>query len=164
MNTMETGIPEGCRPVPVGAMLPRGGGAFLIQWNGCMSWSPSDGSMGGKRYRKWMAEVFRAIAPIPPKKTRTTAPKVQDTSREALQSQKDKAPTDCGTILSQLKRKPMTCDELETLLNLSHQTASARVRDLSMRGDIKDSGKRRNTRTGRKAIVWEYRKMDEVAK
>lgn len=90
----------------------------------------------------------------------TKAPKspvVQETSRQALKSQKDKAPTDCGAILARLKqrRTGRTCDELETLLSMSHQTASARLRDLAMRGDIRDSGKRRKTRTGRTAIVWQ---------
>lgn len=90
-----------------------------------------------------------------PKKPK--APVVQETSREALKSQKDKAPTDCGAILARLKqrRTGLTCDALETLLSMSHQTASARLRDLAMRGDIRDSGKRRKTRTGRTAIVWQ---------
>jgi hypothetical protein len=86
---------------------------------------------------------------------------VQETSRAALKSQGAKAPSDCAKILARLKRKPtgLTCDELETLIPMSHQTASARIRDLSLRGDIKDSGKRRDTRTGRKAIVWQVVKV-----
>lgn len=40
------------------------------------------------------------------------------------------------------------------LSELSHQTASARVRGLVLRGRVKDSGKRRDTRSGRKATVW----------
>jgi hypothetical protein len=47
-----------------------------------------------------------------------------------------------------------TCDEIEEELGLKHQTASARVRELSQRGLIVDSGDRRPTRSGRQAIVW----------
>lgn len=49
----------------------------------------------------------------------------------------------------------MTCDEIEVALNMSHQTVSARVRDLVKdRFLIMDSGKVRKTRSGRNAIVW----------
>lgn len=48
-----------------------------------------------------------------------------------------------------------TCDEIERDTGLSHQTASARVRELAQAGTIRDSGQRRLTRSGRKAIVWE---------
>lgn len=107
--------------------------------------------------------IVRELAKAPKK---PKAPVVQETSREAIKSQKDKAPTDCAAILSQLKRKPtgLTCDELETLLSMSHQTASARLRDLVMRGDIQDSGKRRKTRTGRTAIVWTVVPMNKAVK
>ena len=47
-----------------------------------------------------------------------------------------------------------TCDEIEQTLELTHQTASARVRELAQAGTIRDSGERRLTRSGRKAIVW----------
>lgn len=47
-----------------------------------------------------------------------------------------------------------TCDEIETQLNLSHQTASARIRALAKLGRIADSGNRRKTRSGRNAVVW----------
>lgn len=47
-----------------------------------------------------------------------------------------------------------TCDEAEVHLGLRHQTSSARFTALNKRGDIVDSGRRRPTRSGRKAIVW----------
>lgn len=49
----------------------------------------------------------------------------------------------------------MTCDEVEIVTGLKHQTASARIRELALKGLIKDSGKRRLTRSGRKAVVYE---------
>jgi hypothetical protein len=47
-----------------------------------------------------------------------------------------------------------TCDEVEALEGMLHQTASARIRELFLRSAICDSGKQRNTRSGRPAIVW----------
>jgi len=47
-----------------------------------------------------------------------------------------------------------TCWEVEQALELAHQTASARIRELQLKGRIKDSGLRRKTGSGRKAIVW----------
>jgi hypothetical protein len=47
-----------------------------------------------------------------------------------------------------------TCDEIELALDLSHQTASPRVNELFRASAIADSGYRRPTRSGRRAIVW----------
>lgn len=81
---------------------------------------------------------------------------MQQTSLEALRSQKDKAPSDEAKILLWIKGSEVgaTCDEVESCLRMSHQTASARIRDLRGLGRLVDSGSRRKTRTGRSAIVW----------
>lgn len=50
-----------------------------------------------------------------------------------------------------------TCDEIEVATGLSHQTASARVHELAKLGGIEDSGRRRPTRSGRKAAVYRAR-------
>ena len=50
-----------------------------------------------------------------------------------------------------------TCDEVEVALRMSHQTASARIRELSLMGLIVDSGDRRKTRSGRKARIYTLR-------
>lgn len=47
-----------------------------------------------------------------------------------------------------------TCDEVEQGLSLSHQTVSARLRELALKDRIRDSGNRRVTRSDRDAIVW----------
>lgn len=47
-----------------------------------------------------------------------------------------------------------TCDEAEAALRMRHQTCSARFSTLAKKGKIVDSGKRRLTRSGRRAIVW----------
>jgi len=47
-----------------------------------------------------------------------------------------------------------TVDELEKKLHLSHQSCSPRVLELRQKGLVVDSGKRRLTRSGRRARVW----------
>ncbi len=47
-----------------------------------------------------------------------------------------------------------TCDELETRLGMRHQTVSARLRGLFIDGVIQDTGIKRNTSSGRKAVAW----------
>lgn len=49
---------------------------------------------------------------------------------------------------------PCTCDRLEVVLEMSHQTVSARVSELRNAGVIEDTGKRARTRLGRTAVVW----------
>ena len=48
-----------------------------------------------------------------------------------------------------------TCDEIEVELSMRHQTASCFISNLKDEGFLRDSGKRRMTRAGRQAIVWE---------
>ena len=47
-----------------------------------------------------------------------------------------------------------TDEEIELRTGLKHQTASARRRELVISGLVEDSGERRLTTSGRKAIVW----------
>jgi hypothetical protein len=47
-----------------------------------------------------------------------------------------------------------TDDEVERNLEMRHQTASARRRELVIKGLLVDSGRTRNTSSGRKATVW----------
>ena len=47
-----------------------------------------------------------------------------------------------------------TCDATELALDMRHQTASARIRELYLSGFIVDSGKCLKTRSGRNAVVW----------
>jgi len=48
----------------------------------------------------------------------------------------------------------LTCDEVEVALQGRHQTISARVRELVLKGLIYDSQTRRQTRSGRRARVY----------
>lgn len=109
-------------------------------------------SSSGKDFARlpdhYMVPIARTRKPYTPR----------ETSLEAYKSQKDKAPVDAAKILAYIIKEDQsdgaTCDEIEVSLSLSHQTASARVRDLFQGGLIMDSGLRRKTRTGRKATVW----------
>jgi predicted DNA-binding transcriptional regulator len=48
----------------------------------------------------------------------------------------------------------VTCQEAEHALNMAHQTCSPRIRELNLKGMVRDSGKRRRTTSRRWAIVW----------
>jgi len=80
-----------------------------------------------------------------------------DTSRAAAESMKPHAGRVRDAVLDHVRRscpRGLTCDEIEVALGLAHQTASARVRELAQAKEITDSGRRRPTRTGRKAVVY----------
>lgn len=49
----------------------------------------------------------------------------------------------------------LTTDQVQQRMRETHQTVSPRITELRDRGLIKDSGRRRKTRSGRAAIVWE---------
>lgn len=78
------------------------------------------------------------------------------TSKEAAKSVEPKAAALRVRILAELQCRGTfggTCDELEQAMSLSHQTASARLRELALAGKIEEGG-RRKTRSGRSAIAW----------
>lgn len=78
------------------------------------------------------------------------------TSREAAESMAECAGSLIQRVLAYIRdRGGATCDECECALGMPHQTASARIRELFQRGRVRDSGKTRATRSGRKATVWE---------
>ena len=82
-----------------------------------------------------------------------------DTSAAAAESARTKAPFLREQVRAAVAAHPegMTCDEAEVALGLSHQTCSARFNELVGRSEIVDSGNRRPTRSGRKAIVYVVR-------
>lgn len=79
----------------------------------------------------------------------------QECSREAREANGPRAPTQRRMISAMIASAPEghTCDELEVLLQLPHQTASARIRELAASAEIHTQGKRK-TRRGRNACVW----------
>jgi predicted transcriptional regulator len=78
-----------------------------------------------------------------------------DTSEDAAHQMRASAASLRAKVLRVLtERGPSTCDEVEVALNMRHQTASARIRELAIAGRIVDSNVKRRTRSKRKAIVW----------
>ena len=141
---------KGFRNLRPGERIPEGG-EFYGWRNGGREWVLSL-EVGGipsdcNNYR---------VRVLPPPKAPRKAPKLPETSLEAKESQKDKAPVDREIIMGHMKKHPRgtTCDRLEAVLGMSHQTASARINDLARAGRVVDSGRREKTRTGRNAICW----------
>lgn len=79
-----------------------------------------------------------------------------DTSCAAAKSVENNATALRGKIYRTLLQHPegLTCHEVEAMTGLRHQTASARIRELYLKGQIRDSGYRRMTDTRRSAVVW----------
>ena len=145
--------PEGYRCIAPGETIPDG--PLLIWAGGRGPWTHNSRSVGAGHV--WTGEgcIFAAVA-IPLPKAPRKSPKLQETSLQAHKSQKDKAPLDREILLGWIRKYPtgVSCDRLEGLLGMKHQTASARLRDLAIAGKIVDSGRRETTSTGRLAICW----------
>jgi len=60
---------------------------------------------------------------------------------------------DCKTVLSILTLDDLTCEQVEDLTGMSHQTCSARFSELKRAGLIEPTT-RRKTRSGRWAMAW----------
>lgn len=83
--------------------------------------------------------------------------KGSDTSKAAAESMVVSAASIRGRILKLMGSFPpqdWTCDRVEEITKLKHQTVSARIRELVQLGKIKDSGTRRKTRSNRNARVY----------
>jgi len=76
-------------------------------------------------------------------------------SREAWDSLPEETVTgQLGVVVDTIRKsKGLTCDEVEIITGLSHQTVSARITILKQRGWLDVIGKR-PTRTGRMASVY----------
>jgi hypothetical protein len=80
-----------------------------------------------------------------------------DTSLDAAKSIRGDASRLRSIVLRAIRaRGPQgaTCDEIETELNMRHQTASARIRELVLAGHVVDSQQQRKTRSNRNAVVY----------
>lgn len=82
---------------------------------------------------------------------------IADTSRSAFDGVKDKIGKRHATILSYVdgcQSYGATLDEICVGTGMLVQTASARIRELVQGLELIDTGKRRNTRSGKKARVY----------
>ena len=81
-----------------------------------------------------------------------------NTSKAANASIAHRKGTDCSRIMGTLRlvrnKRGATCEELEGILGMKHQTCSARLRDLAILGAIERTGTLRPTSSGRMAAVW----------
>jgi hypothetical protein len=85
----------------------------------------------------------------------------RETSRDAYESVD--VSHQRGKVLAMIKRLGgSTCDEAQVLLSMPHQSCSPCFTWLSKDGQIYDSGQRRVTRSGRKAIVWSESLFDTL--
>lgn len=110
-------------------------------------------------YGYWFS--FESLEPIheaptspekPARKVRSYQP--PKTSMDALKALRNTSDDTVWQVLRCIGKRGRTCDEVERILGTSHQSTSARIRDLVKAGRLQDTGKRRNTRTGNKATVW----------
>ena len=82
-----------------------------------------------------------------------------DTSKAAAKSMEPHVTRIAGFVLERLRMYPQTCEEVEKGLGLRRSTASARITELRLKGKIEDTGERRPTESGRKAIVWRAKNL-----
>lgn len=85
---------------------------------------------------------------------------VQETSKQAFESTGRGRRSDrwkIFTFIAGIGESGCTCDQIEDVLGLKHQSASAAITHLRDDEYIYDSGLRRKTRSGRDAIVWRAR-------
>ena len=80
---------------------------------------------------------------------------IQQTSRDAYESVNRADDTLYDRVLNCIyDNGSMTCDEVEVEIGGRHQSVSSRIRKGVQDGYLVNSGAKRKTRTGRKAIVW----------
>ena len=82
------------------------------------------------------------------------------TSRQAAQSVERAAPRLRGLVLDAIRSAGIlgACEhELDARLGLAGSTVRPRIWELRQQGLVEDSGLRRNTPSGRKAVAWRAR-------
>lgn len=95
----------------------------------------------------------------------TRAPYVRgsDTSQAAAVSIEPHLPRLEHVVLATIvSAGGLIADEVEARTGLPHQTVSARIRGLVLKGLLEDSGERRRTRSGRSAAVWMPREPEPI--
>ena len=82
------------------------------------------------------------------------------TSRDAAEAMQTPSAAIRATVLAHITAQGdvgITCDGVEEALGLRHQTCSPRILELSRLGEVVDTGRRRQTRGHRNAVVWAAR-------
>ena len=104
-------------------------------------------SMFGVKAREYGTELY----PLSP------GYKKEGPRKEAAQSVKDRASVLRDRCLEVLRIAPSTADEVATALGESILSIRPRISELAARGEIRESGKRRQNVSKKMATVWEIR-------
>lgn len=93
---------------------------------------------------------------------------ISQTSLDAYNSVNRGDDTLYGAVLDTLEMasfcdpdEGLTCDEIEVMLEARHQSVSSRIRAAVKKELVRNSGKKRKTRSGRNAIVWTVTREDD---
>lgn len=78
-----------------------------------------------------------------------------ETSKQAAEQIKQKAPILRDFVLRAIQRRPDTDEELAVRTGMEGNTLRPRRRELELMGLIRKSGEVRKTKSGRNAVVWE---------
>jgi len=97
--------------------------------------------------------LFDRFDATPPAPYSGLTPDTRQTSIEAAEAIAPHLSHLEGVVLACLSHGGATCDEIERLTGLTHQTVSARLAELTQRGLVAPSGQTRVTRSGRGAAV-----------
>ncbi len=93
----------------------------------------------------------------PPVDRNVTRTGPQETSQEAARRALGRTGSQRRAIYEEIRSRGtdgLTCDEICVILQLLVQSATPAINTLARDGWLKDSGLRRNTRSGNAAIVW----------
>ncbi len=116
------------------------------------NWTDSDERKAGKEMaaKKRKPARKRQLGLFPPSNG-------TDTSDAAGASIVDGLPRLRRIVFVAIKKSAagLTDDQVEELTGMKHQTVSARRNELMNAGYIEDTGRRRDTRSGRSATVWQ---------
>jgi hypothetical protein len=93
----------------------------------------------------------------PPVDRNVTRTGPQETSQEAARRALGRTGSQRRAIYEEIRSRGtdgLTCDEICVILQLLVQSATPAINTLARDGWLRDSGLRRNTRSGNAAIVW----------
>jgi len=101
--------------------------------------------------------LFAGLDDRPPVNRNVTRTGPQETSQKAARRALGRSGSQRNAIYEEIKSRGsdgMTCDEICDCLQMLVQSATPAINTLANDGWLEDSGRRRNTRSGREAIVW----------
>ena len=93
--------------------------------------------------------------PAPPGYPDTPGWKAQSTSRAAAMAMTTCAKTYRELVLAEIRRAPGTCEQIALRLRTDLLTIRPRCSELKNLGKIKPSGRCGDSRSGKRAIIWE---------